>query len=356
MKHYYFISLWFIMSLLCTACHSNHPQIQAAYDLIERVTPGYGNQFQLELIDSENGKDVYEIGSQNGKVLLRGNNPIALATAYNQYLKYTCNAHVSWFGDQLKLPATLPLPIETTHNTINGKYRVYMNYCTVSYSAAWWDWERWQRELDYMAMNSINMPLSVIGLEAVWYNTLLKHHFTDEEARHFLAGPGHAAWQWMQNLQDYGGPLPKSWIDSHIRLGKQIIQRELELGMQPIQQGFSGYVPRELKDKYPHAKIQQQPSWCAFTGVAQLDPTDSLFQVIGHDFLEEQKKLYGAHGVYAADPFHESAPPIDTPEYLSAVGKSIHKLFKDFDSSAVWAMQAWSLREPIVKARSKAHV
>lgn len=33
-----------------------------------------------------------------------------------------------------------------------------------------------------------------------------------------------------------------------------------------------------------------------FTGVAQLDPTDSLFQVIGHDFLEEQKKLYGAHG------------------------------------------------------------
>ena len=67
MKHYYFISLWLIatvVSLLCTACHSNHPQIQAAYDLIERVTPGYGNQFQLELIDSENGKDVYEIGSQ----------------------------------------------------------------------------------------------------------------------------------------------------------------------------------------------------------------------------------------------------------------------------------------------------
>ena len=90
MKHYYFISLWLIatvVSLLCTACHSNHPQIQAAYNLIERVTPGYGNQFQLELIDSENGKDVYEIGSQNGKVLLRGNNPVALATAYNQYFK-----------------------------------------------------------------------------------------------------------------------------------------------------------------------------------------------------------------------------------------------------------------------------
>ncbi|MFQ6927052.1 MAG: alpha-N-acetylglucosaminidase TIM-barrel domain-containing protein [Parabacteroides merdae] len=32
-------------------------------------------------------------------------------------------------------------------------------------------------------------------------------------------------------MQSYGGPLPKSWIDKHIVLGKQIIDRELELGM-----------------------------------------------------------------------------------------------------------------------------
>ena len=109
----------------------------------------------------------------------------------------------------------------------------------------------------------------------------------------------------------------------------------------------------DLKEKYPDAKIQLQPSWCGFTGAAQLDPTDSLFTVIGRDFLEEEKKLYGAHGVYAADPFHESQPPVDTPEYLSAVGNSIHKLFNDFDPNSIWAMQAWSLREPIVKAVPK---
>lgn len=342
----------FALVLLCTGC-AKDPQIQAAYDLIERVTPGYGKQFQLELIQSADGQDLYEIAAADGKIVLRGNNTVSLATAYNQYLKYTCNAHVSWFGNQLNLPEILPLPATETKNTINGKYRVYMNYCTVSYTAAWWDWERWQKELDYMAMNSINMPLSVIGLEAVWYNTLLKYNFSDEEARRFLAGPGHFAWQWMQNLQSYGGPLPKSWIDKHIVLGKQVIERQLELGMQPIQQGFSGYVPRELKEKYPDAKIQLQPSWCAFTGAAQLDPTDPLFAAFGRDFLEEEKKLFGAHGVYAADPFHESEPPVNTPEYLSAVGNSIYKLFKDFDPSAKWAMQAWSLREPIVKAAPK---
>lgn len=216
--------------LLFTGCKENNPKTESVYALIERVTPGYSNQFVLELIDKEDSLDVYEIYSENGKIILRGNNQISLATAFNQYLKYTCNAHISWLGNNLNLPEKLPLPEKKIRNTINGKYRVYMNYCTLSYSAAWWDWDRWQREIDYMAMNSINMPLSVTGLEAVWYNTLLKHKFTDEEARAFLAAPSHSAWQWMQNLQSYGGPLSKSFIDKRAELGKKIIDREIELG------------------------------------------------------------------------------------------------------------------------------
>lgn len=137
--------------LLCTSCKTD-PQIQAAYDLIEGVTPGYGKQFRQELIEPVDGQDAYEIAYANGKVVLRGNNAVSLATAFNQYLKYTCNAHVSWFGNQLNLPEHPPFPTKEIKNTINGKYRVYMNYCTVSYTAAWWDWDRWQKELDYMAM------------------------------------------------------------------------------------------------------------------------------------------------------------------------------------------------------------
>lgn len=350
---YLFIIGFFFLS---TAFKKEKLGIRVTYDLIERITPGYGKQFVLELIPAgADGQDVYEIDGKKGKIILRGNNPVSLATAYNQYLKYSCGAHVSWFGDQLNLPKTLPAPIVSQQgkHTINGKYRVYMNYCTFSYTAPWWDWKRWERELDYMAMNSVNMPLSVVGLEAVWYNTLLKYGFTDEEARTCLTGPAHFAWQWMQNIQSYGGPLPLSWIQSHIDLGKQVVNRQLELGMQPIQQGFSGYVPREMKKKFPKANISMKGGWCGFKGAAQIDPTDSLFRAFGRDFMEEEKKLFGAHGVYAADPFHEGRPPIDTPEYLDAVGKAIHQLFKSFDSDALWAMQSWSLREPIVKAVPK---
>ena len=148
-------------------------RVKAVYDLIERVTPGYSSQYRLELIAPDNGSDVYEVDGNGKQVILRGNTSVALATAFNWYLKYTCQAHVSWFGNQLQLPKKLPQPLAKERRLINGRYRVYMNYCTVSYTAAWWNWERWQRELDFMAMNSINMPLFTIGLDAVWYNTCL---------------------------------------------------------------------------------------------------------------------------------------------------------------------------------------
>lgn len=325
------------------------PCLKASYDLIERVIPGYAKQFTLELISAENGQDVYEIAGKGNKIVLRGNTPISIATAFNQYLKYTCKVHVSWFGDQLRLPKKLPIPKVVQRNTINGQYRVYFNYCTLSYTAAWWNWERWQREIDYMAMNSINAPLSVIGLEGVWYNTLLRFGFTDEEARSYLVDPAHFAWQWMPNIESFGGPLPKSWIDSHIKLGKLIITRQLELGMKPIQQGFSGAVPRKMMEKFPQARIQRQPDWYGFEGICQLDPLDPLFNKLGKAFLEEEKKLFGTYGLYAADPFHESTPPEDTKEYLNAVGVSIHKLLREYDPKSVWVMQAWSFREPIAE-------
>lgn len=94
---------------------------KAVYDLIERVTPGYASQYRLEMIQPENGSDVYEVDGDGQRIILRGNNAVSLATAFNWYLKYTCHAHVSWFGNQLKLPAKLPQPANKERRIINGK-------------------------------------------------------------------------------------------------------------------------------------------------------------------------------------------------------------------------------------------
>lgn len=139
-------SFFVLLFCLCSLSVSGKDKrVKAVYDLIERVTPGYSSQYRLELIAPDNGSDVYEVDGNGKQVILRGNTSVALATAFNWYLKYTCQAHVSWFGNQLQLPKKLPQPLAKERRLINGRYRVYMNYCTVSYTAAWWNWERWQR-------------------------------------------------------------------------------------------------------------------------------------------------------------------------------------------------------------------
>lgn len=339
--------------MLCMVLLANmavYAQTQSSYDLIERITPGYSDQFTIEIKpDNNGGEDYFEIGSKDGKVLLKGNNPVSVATAFNWYLKYYCKCQISWFGDQLNLPKKLVRPTAIERKTINGKYRVNFNYCTISYTAPWWDWKRWEREIDFMAMNSINTPLQTIGLDAVWYHTLLDMGFTDNEARSFLVTPAHQAWQWMPNIESIGGGLPLSWIESHKDLARKIYARQVELGMQPIQQAFTGYVPKLLKDKYPDAKIAQQPEWYGFEGVSQLDPLDPLFKTMGAKFMENQKKLFGNYGMYAADPFHESTPPDNSDAYLEKVGAVIYNVIKESDPNAMVAMQSWSIRKPILE-------
>lgn len=324
--------------------------------LIERILPGFGGSFLEETCPSEDGLDVWELGSREGKILLRGSGPLARAAAFGWYLRETLHAHVSWCGKRVEIPAAgLPLPAGE-RRVIRQKYRVYMNYCTHSYSAAWWDWERWEFEIDSMALSGINMPLAITGTEAVWYDTLLELGFTDGEAREFLAGPAFFAWQWMTNLEGHGGPLPKSWIDSHRELGKKILARELEFGMCPIQQGFSGCVPNRMPEKFPEGKYLVKKTWNHIGHTTELEPLDPLFMRVGKCFLENQRRVFGAHGYYASDPFHEGVPPVDGDDYLRLVGKTVSDLYASFDPDYTWVMQAWSIRKPIATAVPKEHL
>jgi len=84
-------------------------QIQAARDIIRRVTPSIAPRFKLEIIPAVNGHDVFEVeSSENGTITLRGNSGVSLASAYNYYLKNYCHTMISWCGSQLSIPSPLP--------------------------------------------------------------------------------------------------------------------------------------------------------------------------------------------------------------------------------------------------------
>ncbi|WP_257670286.1 alpha-N-acetylglucosaminidase [Parapedobacter tibetensis] len=321
---------------------------QAAGKLLARIIPRFANFFDIEIIPSE-GNDVFEIESDQDRITLRGNTPVSIGSALNWYLKYHCHCHVSWNGDNLNLPTPLPPVKSKIRHETPFKHRVYLNFCTFSYSMPWWNWDRWQREIDWMALHGINMPLAVTGQEAVWQATLRKLGMEDHAIRRFLAAPSYSAWQLMDNLEGWGGPLPQGWIDSHLELGQRILTRQRELGMTPILKGFSGYVPLALADLYPEAKIERA-NWISTFDTANLDPLDPAFAEIGKTFLQEQYRLLGTDHYYSVDPFHESTPPISGVGYLEKAGAAIFETLRQADPQAMMAIQTWSLREGLLRS------
>lgn len=350
-----FTSIALIACALPFSALAATPADAEAQALILRIVPAAAGKFVVDTsLPRQDNKDTFSVSdTEDGKILIKGNNGVSVAAGFNWYLKNRANCHVSWCGDQLAIPNPLPKVGEAVTVICPLQRRIYFNYCTLSYSAAWWDWARWQREIDFMAMQGINTPLSVVGLEAVWYHTLLKLGFTDLEARTFLCGPAFFAWQWMTNIEGHAGPLPKSWIDQSTILGRKIIDRQLALGMTPIQQGFTGHVPRLAKEKFPTANIAFKKDWCGFPGAAQLDPLDSLFEKFGKTFLDEQQRLFGSSHLYGCDPFHEGSPPVPGDEYLVKVGQEINRLVTTHDPKGIIVMQSWSIRKPIATAIPK---
>ena len=142
-------------------------------NLIKRNTPAIADSFILETTERMNGKNYYEISEKDGRVLIKGDCKISQAMGYYAYLKKYCRVNFAHCGNTELNVTEAPLPTETTLHIIDQEKRAYLNYCTLSYSMRAWQWKEWEKEIDFMAMNGINMPLSVIGNEATIFYTLL---------------------------------------------------------------------------------------------------------------------------------------------------------------------------------------
>lgn len=309
--------------------------------MLARLLPAESEHFELMTIPRTEDRDVFEIESRDGKVILRGSNGVAICSALNWYLKYYCHASVSWTGNQLKLPKPLPVIDGIIRKSSPHQYRYFFNYCAFSYSFAWWDWPQWERMIDWMALNGINAPLAITGQEATWQAVFRKMGLTDPQIAQFLAGPAYLPFGWMGCLDGWGGPLPQDWINRHRDLQTRILARERELGMTPVLQGFTGHVPQALREHFPLMRLQQTSPWGGFPATCFIDPMDPFFQQVGKAFIEEQTSQYGTNHLYASDTFIEMSPPSNDPEYLKGMGRAVYAAMAAADPEAVWFLQGW---------------
>ncbi|NDV83669.1 alpha-N-acetylglucosaminidase [Bacteroides sp. 51] len=315
-----------------------------ANDLLNRIGGnGTSDRFIIAIEPVANGNEYFTIDSENRKPKIIGDSYLSVATGIHWYLKYHAGILLTWNNLTTDLTTVnLPLPDHKEVYQTSLSYRYYLNYCTYSYSMAFWDWERWQKEIDWMALHGVNMPLALTGTEVVWRNVLTqKLGYTKAEANDFIAGSGFQAWFLMNNLEGWGGPNPDSWYDRQEALQKKIVARMRELGMQPVFAGYSGMVPSNIRSKKDWS-ISDPGTWCGFQRPGFLLPTDENFNEMAQYYYEELRELYGTSTYYSMDPFHEggSVKGVNLTDAFQAVYNAM-KTYSGCEETPQWVIQSW---------------
>lgn len=325
-------------------------EAEAVRELVVRLLgPGPAADFLVSVeraLAKESGLDTYSLSGGGGvPVLVRGSTGVAAAAGLHRYLRDFCGCHIAWSSSQLHLPSPLPaVPDGLTEATPN-RYRYYQNVCTHSYSFVWWDWARWEQEIDWMALNGINLALAWNGQEAIWQRVYLALGLTQSEIDKYFTGPAFLAWGRMGNLHTWDGPLPRSWHLKQLYLQHRILDRMRSFGMTPVLPAFAGHVPKAITRVFPQVNVIQLGNWghfnCSYSCSFLLAPGDPLFPLIGTLFLRELTKEFGTDHIYGADTFNEMQPPFSDPSYLAAATAAVYEAMVTVDPDAVWLLQGW---------------
>ena len=323
--------------------------------LIGRVLPNNGDADKFEWALQEADKQQFTLSCDGRKIQVSGSDYIAIATGINWYLQHYAGIDISWNSPTATLPATLPACKAETH-IASVDWRYYLNFCTYSYSMSFWNWERWQQELDWMVLHGINMPLAITGMECVWKEVLMNTYgYTLDEVNTFVCGSAYYGWFFMNNLTAWGGPQPDNWYKQQQALARKIFQRMKDFGMSPVIPGYVGMIPKDFclesskglrssrsSSDWTESDVVNGGNWCSFVRPYFVNNTERLKEFAAN-YYAAFDRLFGdvcTTHFYAIDPFHEGGVPSGVTNAQSSVA-AMWEALTNYDADAVWVAQHW---------------
>ena len=336
----------FIALILLLFCSSNMlaQEVSSAYEVLNRVLGKKQPPITLT-IRQDKGNNYFSHQVKDGKLEIQASSNVALCRGFYDYVKKNHWGLYSWSGNNIQVPTTLSdQPLHKVVTPFKNHY--YFNVVTYGYTMPYWDWERWEKEIDWMALHGMDMPLALVANEAISARVWTKLGLTEKEIQEYFVGPAHLPWMRMGNISGVDGPLTNDWHEKQIALQHKILKRMRELGMKPICPAFAGFIPKAFKRIYPNAKIIET-SWADSFHNWMLSPEEDLFHEIGKLFIQEWEKEFGKNTYYIADSFNEMDIPFPSKEdpqrytLLASYGKRVYNSIKDGNKDAIWVMQGW---------------
>lgn len=341
---------WCAVGLCCAAtlflsCNHAEPEtrVKAAREVIDRFTGGTMD-VRLELVARPaDSCDTYAYAVRDGVLTVKGSSGVALCRGFYAYVKAHGAGISSWSGNRFVKPELA----DEDERTVTSPYRFHqaLNVVTYGYTMPYWDEERWDREIDWMALHGVDMPLCLTAQEAVYRMVFKDMGLSDEEINEWLTGPAHLPWMRMGNLSgnSMDGPLSPAWDRQQIALTRHLIRRMKDLGMTPVFPAFGGFVPRAFLEHYAEKADTTGWDWVDQSlRNTRIRPESPYFVEIGRRFIEKWEETFGAGQYYLSDSFNEMIVPQDK-DLLTAYGDSIFKSIRSANEDAVWVMQGWTL-------------
>lgn len=212
--------------------------------------------------------------------------------------------------------------------------RLAYNYCTLSYTFAFYSDSEWEGEIARLAKSGYNAALVTDGTFKVWQLTLRELGYGEEEILAFIPDECARAWWLMGNLTGEGGPLDQATIDADGERGRKICAKMREKGIEPVLQGYFGMMPLGT----PNAIAQGK--WACYERPPLLNPLGADFARVAEIWHRNLEKVYGIRPKYlAGDLFHEGGKTdgIDVTAATKAVQAAQQRAFP----GVTWIVQAW---------------
>lgn len=323
---------------------SSESRQTGALKVLERVlkTSELPVRFTLE---EDSKHSFFEYSVENGVLYLRANSNVSLCSGFYDYIKANHMGLLTWSGNNIKLPKQLSDCPKTVKQSA-FKHNYYFNVVTYGYSTPYWDWSRWEQEIDWMAFHGYDMPLALMASEAIMARVYKKFGFSDEEIDTYFTGAAHLPFLRMGLMERLDGPLGEDWYKHSVDLQHKVLERMKELGMKPICPAFAGFVPKEIKKYYPDVEVVTT-TWSNVFHNWMISPEEELFKQMGTAFIHEWEKEFGECEYYISDSFNEMEipfPPKGDPsryELLARYGNAVYESIKEGNPEAVWVMQGW---------------
>ena len=352
---------WLGALALLLATPGAHAAGKPAFDtapeqaVLARLLPHQAQQFELGTLAATNGHERFRISRADGHIRVEGSTPSALLFGVNWYLKYVAQVQISPDGDRVG-DAPFPLPSTVIERQTPYAYRYALNENVDGYTAPYWDWPRWQREIDVLALSGINAMLIERGTDSVLYQTFRDVGYSDREIRQWITQPAHQNWQWMGNLCCFNGPISTTLMQRRAVSAQQIIARLRELGITPVLPGFYGIVPADFQHRFPHAHVVPQGEWAGFTRPGWLDPRDPLFAKLAASFYRHQRELFGDSSIYDMEVFQEGGDAGNVP--VPQAARDVQQALLAAHPGARWMMLAWqgNPRQDLLAGVDRRHV